>query len=188
MLKEDILRTYNLASGGRFEKIIACYRAPGVHAVITLRFGQWLSKRNIVLRILLSPLYLLQFHRMKSKWGIEIPRSAEIGEGLYIAHFGGIAVSPAAKIGKHVTISQQVTIGVSGRGEKRGCPVIGDDVYLAPGAKLFGKIRVGNNVKIGANAVIYKDIPDNAIVVSDPGFEIISYRGNYPKGSPDEAP
>lgn len=79
-----------------------------------------------------------------------------------------------------MNISQQVTIGVSGQGEKRGCPVIGDNVYLASGAKLFGKIKIGNNVKIGANAVIYKDIPDNAIVVLDPGFKIISYKGNYP--------
>jgi serine O-acetyltransferase len=52
----------------------------------------------------------------------------------------------------------------------------------APGAKIFGKIKIGNNVKIGANAVVYKDIPDNAIVVLDPGFKIISYKGNLPAG------
>ena len=59
-----------------------------------------------------------------------------------------------------------MTIGVAGKGEKRGCPIIGDNVYIAPGAKLFGKIKIGNNVKIGANAVVYKDIPDGATVVS----------------------
>jgi serine O-acetyltransferase len=186
MLKNDILRTYNLAHGSKIKKSFACYRSPGVHAVITLRFGQWLLKQNIIVRILLSPIYLLQYHRIRSKWGIEIPRTTEIGEGLYIAHFGGITISPAAKIGNNVAISQQVTIGVSGQGEKKGCPVIGDNVYLAPGAKLFGKIKVGNNVKIGANAVIYKDIPDNAIVVLDPGFKIISYKGNPPKESQGE--
>jgi serine O-acetyltransferase len=57
-------------------------------------------------------------------------------------------------------------------------PVIGDDVYIAPGACIFGAIRIGNNVRIGANAVVCKDIPDDAVVALDPGFTIISYRGN----------
>ena len=56
--------------------------------------------------------------------------------------------------------------------------MIGDNVYMAPGAKIFGKITIGNNVKIGANAVIHKDIPDNAVVVLDPGFKIVSFKGN----------
>jgi serine O-acetyltransferase len=186
MLKNDFRRTYDLASGSKIKKLVSCYRSPGVHAVITLRFGQWLLKQNVIIRMLLSPTYLFHYHRIKSKWGIEIPRTAEIGEGLYIAHFGGITVSPSAKIGKYVAISQQVTIGVSGQGEKKGCPIIGDNVYLGPGAKLFGKITVGNNVKIGANAFIHKDIPDNSIVVLDPGFKILSYEGNAPKECQDE--
>ena len=111
-------------------------------------------------------------------WGIELPRSATIGPGLYIGHFGGITISPGARIGKNCNISQQVTIGVSGKDGNRGVPVIGDNVYIAPGARLFGKISIGNNCKIGANAVVYKSIPDNAIVVLDPGFKIISYSGN----------
>ena len=178
MLKQDILRTYNLIHGNKLKKIIGCYRSPGVHAVITFRFGQWLRRRTFIVRILLEPIYLFLFHRIRAKWGIDIPRSTDIGEGFYVGHFGGITISPSAKIGRNVNISQLVTIGVSGQGEKAGCPVIGDNVYLAPGAKVFGKISVGNNVKIGANAVVYKDIPDNAIVVLDPGFKIISYKGN----------
>ena len=188
MLRKDIFRTYSLIPGNKAKKIFACYRSPGVHAVITLRFGQWLSKQNMTVISLLTPIYGFLFHRIKSKWGIEIPRSTRIGEGLYIGHFGGIIISPSAKIGKNLNISQQVTIGVSGQGEKRGAPVIGDNVYLAPGAKLFGKIKIGNNVKIGANAVIYRDIPDNAVVVLDPGFKIISYKGNYPMVSQNEKP
>ena len=181
MLKKDILRTYNLLSGSKITKIINCYRTPGVHAVITLRFGQWLLRQNLLVKIFLSPVYLLQYYRMKTNWGIDIPRKTNIGEGFYIGHFGGITISPGAVIGKNMNISQQVTIGVSGQGEKRGCPAIGDNVYIAPGAKLFGKITIGNNVKIGANAVIHKDIPDNAVVVLEPGFKIISYMGNAPQ-------
>jgi serine O-acetyltransferase len=186
MLKNDILRTYNYSSGNRIQRVIDCYRSPGVHAVITLRFGQWLLKQNIFFQILLTPIYIFQYHRIRSKWGIEIPRATEIGEGLYIGHFGGITISSSTRIGKNANISQQVSIGVSGQGEKRGCPTIGDNVYLAPGAKLFGKITIGNNVVIGANAVIHKSIPDNAVVVLDPGFNVISYKGNHPMTCDEE--
>jgi serine O-acetyltransferase len=181
VFREDFLRVYDLTSGNVIRRIISCYRSPGLHAIGIYRFGKWLRKKNIFLRIVLEPVYLILFHRIRSKWGIAIPRSADIGAGFYIGHYGGITISGYARIGKNVNISQLVTIGVSGRGEKRGVPIIGDDVYIAPGAKIFGKIRVGNNVKIGANAVVHKDIPDNAIVVLDPGFKIISYRGNREK-------
>jgi serine O-acetyltransferase len=102
----------------------------------------------------------------------------QIGGGFYIGHYGGITISGLARIGSNVNISQLVTIGVSGQGMKRGAPTIGDNVYIAPGAKVIGKISVGCNVKIGANAVVYQDIPDNAIVVLDPGYKIISFKGN----------
>lgn len=179
LFREDFLRTYELTSGNAFGRILSCYRSPGLHAIGVYRFGRWLTRKNLLLRILLDPVYLILFHRVRSKWGIEIPRSAEIDAGFYIGHYGGITISPLARIGKNVNISQQVTIGEAGRGENMGVPTIGNDVYIAPGAKIFGKICVGNNVKIGANAVVHQDIPDNAIVVLDPGFKIISFRGNY---------
>jgi serine O-acetyltransferase len=105
---------------------------------------------------------------------------------LYIGHFGGITVSSSAVIGRDCNLSPGNTIGVSGAGAKAGAPVIGDNVYIGPGARLFGKITVGSNVKIGANAVIHQDLPDNAIAVLDPGFKIISYAGR-PARNPDEA-
>lgn len=181
LFKEDFLRTYDLTKGSVIRRMINCYRSPGLHAIGIHRFGQWLKKKNLLLRILLEPIYLFLFHRIRSKWGIEIGRTAEIGAGFYIGHYGGITISGYARIGRNVNVSQLVTIGVSGQGERRGVPTIGDDVYIAPGAKIFGKIHVGSRVKIGANAVVYKDVPDNAIVVLDPGFRIISHRGS-PKG------
>ena len=66
-----------------------------------------------------------------------------------------------ATIGRNVTIFHQVTIGRS-RGE---APVIGDNVFIGPGAKIFGGIRIGDNVNIGANCVVFQDVPDNATVV-----------------------
>lgn len=175
ILKEDIRRAICNLKGGRFRIFIVCYRTPGVKAVVTYRFGQWLVDQIWFIRIILSPLYYFLRHRVVKNWGIDIPREARIGAGLNIAHFGGIFISPGAKIGRNLDISQDVTIGVSGEGAKRGVPIIGDNVYIGPGAKLFGKIRIGNNVKIGANAVVYKDIPNNAVVALKPGFEIISY-------------
>ena len=178
MLREDILRTYKYAQGSGLRKVLVSGLAPGVHAVIVLRFGQALLLCPVYLRIFLEPIYFLASILVRVVWGIEIPRSANIGPGLYIGHFGGINISPAARIGKNCNISQQVTIGVSGKGGNRGVPEIGDNVYIAPGSRLFGKISIGNNCKIGADMVVHKNIPDNAIVVLDPGFRIISYSGN----------
>ena len=81
VLKKDLLKTYDLVEGGKFKKILDCYRSPGVHAIITLRFGQWLEGKNILGKIFLLPIYIFLSHRIKTRWGIEIPRATEIGEG-----------------------------------------------------------------------------------------------------------
>ena len=82
--------------------------------------------------------------------------------GLY-----GIFISGDSKIGKSVTIYQQVTIGsvYTENSKNRGAPKIGDNVIIGAGAKIVGGCTVGNNVKIGANAVVFEDIPDNCTVV-----------------------
>lgn len=183
-LREDIGRTYQSLSGSRTSRAITCLRTPGVHAVVVYRFGQWAKAMPVALRLLLDPLYLFLNFLVKVLWGIDLPRGCSIGPGLYIGHFGGITISSKAVIGGNCNLSQDVTIGVSGVGEKRGVPVIGDDVYIAPGAKVFGRIRVGNNVKIGANAVVHEDIPDNAVVALSPGIRIISMKGNYRRPLP----
>ena len=178
ILRADIMRTYDYLQGSRLRRAVNCLRSPGVQAVIVFRFGQWLDSPASFLKLLLQPVYFVLNGLVKIMWGIELPRSATIGPGFYIGHFGGITIAPDVVIGRNCNISQDLTIGLSGQGEKAGVPTIGDNVYLAPGARVFGKISIGNNVKIGANAVVYKDIPDNAIVVLDPGFKIVSYKGN----------
>ncbi len=116
----------------------------------------------------------------KFKFGISIPYETKIDSGLYIGHFGGIVVSGKSIIGKNLNISQGVTLGMANRGPNKGYPVIGDNVYIGPGAKIVGAVKIGNNVAIGANCVVTKNIPDNAVVVGVPG-KIISYNGtsNY---------
>lgn len=177
-LRADLRRRYSMTSGSTLRRLFACARAPGVHAVLVLRFGQWCRRRHKLLRIVLDPIYAILDFLIQALWGIDIPRATQVGPGLYIGHYGGITVSAGAIIGRDCNLSQSITIGVSGAGAKRGAPTLGDNVYVAPGARLVGKINIGHNVKIGANAVIHKDLPDNAIAVLEPGFKIISYAGN----------
>lgn len=77
----------------------------------------------------------------------------------------GIIISPDAIIGKRCRIYHQVTIGNDDR-DKSNVPIIGDNVTIYPGAKVLGKIKIGNNVKIGANAVVTEDVPDGAFVLA----------------------
>jgi serine O-acetyltransferase len=176
--RADFTRYYRYCDGARLLRLLRCWTIPGLQAVAVYRFGQWAKGSHWTVRVVADPLYQLLGMLIKLCWGIALPRSARIGRGLYIGHFGGIHISSAARIGKNCNLSQDVTIGVAGVGDKRGVPIIGDNVYLAPGARVFGPIRIGNNVKIGANAVVYRDIPDNAVVALDPGFTIVSLNGN----------
>jgi serine O-acetyltransferase len=83
------------------------------------------------------------------------------GPGLYLCHYGTIIVNEECRIGANCTIHACVNIGFSGG-------VIGDNVYIGPGAKIIKPVHIGNNVKIGANAVVNKDIPDNCVVAGVP--------------------
>ena len=96
-----------------------------------------------------------------------------------VAPFGGITVGPAT-IGRDCNLSQGITNGVSGHGNKRGCPTIGDHVFLAAGANVFEKIAAVQYIKLGANAVIHPNIPNMAVVAMKPGFETLSMNGNQP--------
>jgi len=178
MIRQDLLRAYNIARGSRIARIIELYRSPGVHGVVIFRFGQWLLHTALPARLLLTPLYLYLDHRLRAKWGIQIQRRVRIGGGFYIGHYGGIFISDLATIGENCNISQDVTIGVAGEGARRGAPDIGNNVYIGPGAKVNGKIRVGNNVNIGPNAVVTHNIPDDALVHVRP-MQVMIFPGRY---------
>lgn len=140
-----------------------------VWATIVYRFGYWVHHRFRIplVRSILKAVSFTAFKTIEIVAGISVPFSAEIGEGFYIGHFGGIIISPSAKIGKNCTLGTGVVIGTRGLGDK-GVPVIGDNVFIGVGAKILGGIRVGNSVRIGANAVVIDDVPDNATVVGIP--------------------
>lgn len=86
------------------------------------------------------------------------------GKSLLIYHYGSIIVNADAKIGDYATVFPGVVIGA----KSNGCPVIGNHVMIGAGAKILGGVRIGDNVSIAPNAVVVKDIPDNAIVVGIP--------------------
>ncbi|HCE42079.1 MAG TPA: serine acetyltransferase [Lentisphaeria bacterium] len=135
------------------------------------------SSNGTVLKLLLYPLLRLILRHYVYKLGISIPYRTEIDSGFFIGHFGGIVVSGNSKIGKNCNISHGVTLGKSNRGKHPGFPSLGNYVYIGPGAKIVGGIKIGNNVAIGANCVVTKDIPDNAVVVGVPG-KVISFNGS----------
>lgn len=109
--------------------------------------------------------------------GISIPASSQIGYSLYIAHFGGIILNSRSVIGNNCNISQGVTIGVSGLDEKRGVPIIGNNVYIGANCVIAGKIKIGNNVLIGACSLVNKDVKDNTTILGVPAI-VISENGS----------
>lgn len=136
--------------------------------------------RRGVLQKLRYKLCYLDYIRYGYKMGFTIPLNV-CGPGLCICHVGTIIINEKAKIGSNARIHAGVNIGNSSKlGDKwtaDNVPIIGDNVYLGPGAKLFGKIKVGNNVAVGANAVVNKDVPDSVTVVGVPAH-IINNHGS----------
>jgi serine O-acetyltransferase len=109
--------------------------------------------------------------------GVQIGPGACIGPGLYIGHFGCIVVSGRAVLGANCNLSQGVTVGIAGRGDARGVPVIGDRVYVGAGAKVLGKISIGDDVAVGANAVVTHDVRSGVTVAGIPA-KVISESGS----------
>ena len=92
-----------------------------------------------------------------------IGRGAEFGPGLVIFHSNGITINSEVRAGKNLTLQHEVTLG-----HNEGSPVLGDNVFVGAGAKVIGPVRIGNDVRIGANAVVTRDLPDGATAVGVP--------------------
>lgn len=133
-----------------------------INAILFYRVSRWCYLHHIPLIPQFITLIIFLIYNSK------IPYTAKIGKGTRFGYGGmGVVIHRESVIGKNCKIAQQVTIG---RGGSRypGVPIIGDNVYLAKGSIVFGGITIGNNVIVGANAVVNKPVQDNAIVAGVP--------------------
>ena len=144
----------------------AIFLYPGFHAVLWHRFTRFLYNKKLKFIAKL----ISQIVRLFT--GIEIHPGAKIGNKLFIDHGIGVVIGETATIGNNCTIYHGVTLGGTGKERNKRHPDVGDNVIIGAGAKVLGPIKIGNNVKIGANCVVVKDIPNNVTVVGIPG-EII---------------
>ena len=138
----------------------------GLHATIDYRIAHWLLRHHC--RFLA---------RAVSQWskfwtGIEIHPGARIGRRLVIDHGTGIVIGETAEIGDDCLLYQGVTLGGTGKDVGKRHPTLGNNVMVGAGAKVLGPIHVGNNARIAANAVVLREVPDNATVVGVPGHVV----------------
>lgn len=148
-IKSDLMRYYGKYDFGTFVKAYLFNRT------FRYQYAYRLGRQTGLVRLI--GVGLLTLNRMTNH-SIELYLDTEIGYGLYIGHGGPIVISPSAKIGNNVNLSQFTTIG-SNLGQ---AATIGDNTYIGPNVCIVEDVRIGNNVTIGAGSVVTKDIPDNA--------------------------
>ena len=161
---------------------------PGVKAVFFHKISNFFYKAgfDLIARIISQTIRFFT--------GIEIHPGAKIGKNLFIDHGMGVVVGETSEIGDNVTIYHNVTLGGSSpsidserqRHEKRH-PTIGNDVVIGSGAQIIGPIKVGNNARIAANAVVVKDVPENATMVGIPAKAVkLENKGSFRPYGVDE--
>lgn len=134
----------------------------GFAAVALYRMAYHFQKKNHKL------LAKIIHNRNIKKYGCDISSIAVIGKGFAIGHPVGVVIG-GARIGERCLITTNVTIGAKDNITGDNMVIIGDDCYIGAGARIVGNLKVGNNVKIGANAVLVRDTPDNCTIVGVPG-------------------
>ena len=142
--------------------------AQGFWAMVVYRFGRWrYGVRPALLRKVFSLIYRILYKLIQILTGIELPCEVEVGRNFVIDHFGGIIISGYAKFGDDCRIRNGVVVGLR-RVDEPSAPVVGDNVDFGAGAKVLGPISIGNNVAIGANAVVITDVPDDCVATGIP--------------------
>lgn len=162
-VRVDLERSVELNHQGQRSRwtLISQFFHVGTQAVLIYRFGRWaLGLRVPVIKHLLLVLYYLSKYMVNLMAGINIPTQAEIGPGLIVHTWNGVYVPPC-KIGRNCYFQHGVVVNYF-------CKGIGDDVYFGPGAKVIKGIRIGDRVKVGANAVVVSNLPDDCTAVGIP--------------------
>jgi len=155
-LKED-LKTYK-----------GDWSSQGFWVMVVYRFGCWrYTIKSALFRKPFSLLYKTLYKFIQVITGIELPCEVTVGKNFRIDHFGGIIISGFASFGDNCVIRDGVTVGLR-RVDDPVAPQIGNNVDIGTGAKVLGGITIGDNVVIGANAVVLEDVPSNSIAVGVP--------------------
>ena len=148
---------------------------PGFRAVAVQRFGVFRMRiRPKLFRAPFSLIYRRMFRYVRNVYGIEIPYSVSLGRRVIVEHQHGIVVHGNAQIGDDSVIRQGVTIGNRYLDRPDEAPIIGKGVNIGAGAKILGKVHIGDGARIGANAVVFFDVPQDATVVGNPA--VIKHR------------
>jgi len=158
-------------------EIIVCY--PGVHAVWGHRVSHWLWRHHLKL----PGRAFAELTRLLT--GVDIHPAATLGPGLFIDHATGVVIGETAEIGADVTIYQGVTLGGTSLGHGKRHPTVGDRVIIGAGAKALGPITIGDDSRVGANAVVVKPVPPGSVVVGVPGQVIARSHPRPPTAPPD---
>lgn len=139
---------------------------PGLHAIIWYRLTHWLWNKGFK--------WLARLISMLSRWftGIEIHPAAKIGERFFIDHGMGVVIGETAEIGDDCTLYHGVTLGGTSWKKGKRHPTLGNGVVVGAGAKVLGPIEIGDNARIGSNAVVVKSVSEGKTVVGIPGREV----------------
>ena len=165
-IKEDIKVVFERdpASRSALETLIA---SPGFHAILLHRLNHWLWTKNLYLLARFSA------HLSRFLTGVEIHPGANLGRRFFIDHGMGIVIGETSEIGDDCSIYHGVTLGGTTWQKGKRHPTLKDGVIIGAGAKVLGPITLGANARIGSNAVVVKDVPDDATVVGIPGRVIV---------------
>lgn len=177
-IREDLKAVFDRdpAATSRLEVILTY---AGFHALLAYRVAHWLRRHGVPF----VPRLISQVARWLT--GIEIHPGATIGRGFFIDHGMGVVIGETAEIGDYVTLFQGVTLGGTGKERGKRHPTLGNHVVVGAGAKILGGIRVGDNVKIGANSVVLKSVPANSTVIGVPARIIKTEGGRVPDATMD---
>src|SRR5487761_2202731 len=161
-IREDIASVFDRDPAARSTwEVITCY--PGFHALRIHRIANWLWHMN------LRWLGRLVSHLGRFLTGIEIHPGATIGRRFFIDHGAGVVIGETAEIGDDVTLYHGVTLGGTTWNKGKRHPTLGDGVVVGAGAKILGAITLGEQVRVGANSVVVKDVPAHRTVIGIPG-------------------
>ncbi|MBN1429914.1 MAG: serine O-acetyltransferase [Anaerolineae bacterium] len=177
-LHKDIQAVFDRDPAARsILEILICY--PGLHAMWGNRLAHWLWIHGAKL----LGRWVSQLTRGLT--GIEIHPGAQIGPGLFIDHGMGVVIGETAEVGSNVTLYHGVTLGGTSIEKGKRHPTLGEGVVVGAGAKILGAITIGDYSRIGANAVVVKDVPPNSVVVGVPGHVVVRHKPHMPSDAPD---